>query len=163
MRRDDRGYASVAAVAALAVLGAVAWLISTSDRTAIQGLEAETSRAQMEAAAAAGLDIAVRGLAAGNPQQRWSIQGAVQRVQFQRFDLQIAVQDERGKISLDDLSEPEAVRLFESLNLPEAQATGLAESLLDWVDADHDPRPDGGELRPCLPVVWASPGRRKVG
>lgn len=145
MRRADRGYASVAAVAALAVLGAVAYLISTSDRAAITALETQARRAKLEAAADAGLDFAVRGLSASSPEQRWSVQGAERRVQFQGFDLRISIQDEHGKISLSDLTEPSAVRLFEDLGRSEDAATDVAESLLDWVDADHDPRPHGAE------------------
>jgi general secretion pathway protein K len=144
-KQNDLGYASVAAVAALAVLGAIAYLLSTSDRAALAAYEAQTRRGQMESAAQAGLDMAVRGLSASDSAQRWPIDGSSQRLEFQSMELRIRVQDEHGKVSLADLTEPSAARLFKGVGLSEGPATDLAQSLLDWIDPDQTPRPQGGE------------------
>lgn len=146
MRRGgDDGYAIVAAVAALAVFAALAYGVLAFDRGDVAGLAAEYARARLEAAADAGLAKAIEGLAVDDAAQRWAIDGRPRAMQFEGIRLSIAVEDERGKVPMDTLSDEQVRRLFEGAGARGAQLDTLIDSYLDWLDDDDDARPHGAE------------------
>ncbi len=143
--RRDAGYALVAAVAFLGLFS-VLWLeIISGHSSALQAASALTTRAQLTAAADAGLAIAVQGLSTQDRARRWPTDGRVTKVNFNDIALAIRIEDERGKIPINFLEDRTARLMFE---LAGAQSTTLdiiTDSYLDWIDEDDEPRLNGAE------------------
>lgn len=147
MRGDagEAGYALVAAVASILVFALIALMVIEASRGSVVTAGAEVDRARAEAAAEAGLAMALHDLlhpgAAGMP----PIDGRVRRVRYGAATLSIAIEDEQGKVPLNSLEGEQVRRLFAELGLSGERLDIATDSFLDWVDDDDDPRPNGAE------------------
>ena len=119
------------AAACFALLAAQ--VVSTS-RSAVQSANAEVVRARLEAAADAGLAMALDGLSSDDPGARWDIDGRPRREGFEGADLTITVEDERGKVPIDLITPAQARSLFEHGGAGTAELDGLVEAFLDGRD-----------------------------
>jgi general secretion pathway protein K len=150
-RRED-GYALVAAVAAMAAFAFIALEVMAAGRGAVIGASAEYDRARMEAAADAGVAMAVHGLAIDDRAQRWAIDGRARRTSFAGLNLSIAVEDEKGKIPLNHINEQQARVLFETMGLSGERLDQVTDSFNDWRDADDERRSHGAEEADYAPL-----------
>jgi general secretion pathway protein K len=144
-RRGEDGFAIVAAVAALAVFAAVAFAVLAYARGAARDLQARYAQARLDAAADAGLVLAVQGLAVDDPGQRWAIGGAPRVAVFEGVKLTIGLEDERSKVPMPELEEDQVRRLFHAAGAQGDQLDTLTDAYLDWMDDDSEPRPHGAE------------------
>lgn len=136
----------VAAVAGIAVFAMMALTLVQSSQSDIIEVSAEVQQAKAAAAADAGLAIALNGLLAKDRATRWSIDGRRRAANFDGAVLQIRVEDERGKVPINLLDDEIAARLMEAIGLGfGSQSKIAADSLMDWIDDDDEPRPDGAE------------------
>ncbi len=142
MARDrDSGYALVAAVAAVAAFAYVAFQVLAADRGEIITVAARAEQAKLSAAADAGIMIAVHGLGADDPNDRWPIDGSARHVDFNGVDLTIEVRDERGKAPLAGLSDTQARALFQGAGASGERLDALVDEFRDWqTQAFTDPR-----------------------
>jgi general secretion pathway protein K len=108
-------------------------------------MRAEIDQAQASAAADAGLAIALNGLLSNDPASRWSIDGRQRKVSFRATELVIRIEDERGKVPISLIEEGQLTKLLEGIGLGGDRLRVARDSLLDWVDDDDEPRPDGAE------------------
>lgn len=145
VRSAETGFAMLAAVVAIAVLALMSLSLIETGRGIATGVVAEAERARLAAAADAGLAIAVRNLAEPDRGRRWSIDGRPRNLRFAGTDLVISVEDERGKLPLNQLADEQARALFEELGAGGARLAMLTDSFLDWIDDDDEPRQDGAE------------------
>lgn len=147
-RSGEQGYAMVAAVAGIAVFAMMALTLIQSNQSEIVSVSAEVGQAKAAAAADAGLAIALNGLLAKDRANRWSIDGRLRRASFEGANLQIKVEDERGKVPINLLDDEFAARLMEAIGLGFGPRSNIAaDSLIDWIDDDEEPRPDGAEFQ----------------
>lgn len=123
----------------------IALTVIEASRGTIVAASAEADRAHAQAAAEAGLAIALRDLANGGPGGAASIDGRVRQLRFDTADLAIAIQDEQGKIPLNALDEKQARRMFAELGLSGEPLDIATDSFLDWLDEDEEPRAHGAE------------------
>jgi general secretion pathway protein K len=143
--RHDAGYALVAAVIFMALFS-MFWLEIISGHTsALQTASAMTARARLTAAADAGLAIAVQGLMARDRTRRWPIDGRTSKMDFDGISLAIRVEDERSKIPVNFMDSQSARLMFELAGVQGEALDVVTESLLDWIDEDDEPRPNGAE------------------
>ena len=142
----EAGYALVAAVASIAVFAIMALAIMTGTRAAIVQGGAEIARAHADAAADAGIALALQGMLVEDRAFRWSIDGRTRQLRFGDAVLSVRVEDERGKVPLASLEEEQAVLLFEALGLSGDRLDIVTDSFLDWFDDDDEARPNGAEL-----------------
>lgn len=143
----ERGYAMVAAVAGIAVFALMALALVQSNQNDIVLVNAEVGQAKAAAAADAGLAIALNGLLAKDRANRWSIDGRPRTASFGGASLLIRIEDERGKVPINLLDDELAARLMEAIGLGYGGAARTAaDSLIDWIDDDEEPRPDGAEV-----------------
>lgn len=153
-RRRDEGYALVAAVASIVVFAAMALAILSTTRAAIATGAAEVGQARAGAAADAGIAIALSGLLATDPDRRWRLEAPPHVIDFSGARVSIRVEDERGKIPLNLLDEEMATRLLTRFGY-DGEALRIArDSLLDWLDGDDQPRPDGAETAFYAPLGY---------
>ncbi|MGZ8370533.1 MAG: hypothetical protein ACXWVH_05710, partial [Caulobacteraceae bacterium] len=155
-RKADSGYAMVAAVAAIAAFGYIALEVLSADRTTLVGLQARATQARLTAAADAGVAMAIHGLAIEDRVDRWAIDGRPRALTFDGASLVVTVEDERGKIPLNNIDEDQTERMFEAAGASPLQAQTLTDAFLDWRDDDDDPRPHGAEAE-AYPAGAAKP------
>ncbi|TXG85526.1 MAG: hypothetical protein E6R12_00235 [Sphingomonadales bacterium] len=145
MKTRRQGYALVACVAALAAFAYLAFDLTAGDRGDSIAAIAITERARMQAAADAGLVLALQGLTIEDRTRRWAIDGKRYVRTFNGATLTISVEDEWAKISLGSLFGPAARRLFEAAGVTGARLDVLADSLADWIDSDDYVESSGAE------------------
>ncbi len=145
-RHGERGYASVAAVAAIAVFGMMALTLVQVSQTTIGDAAAEVGQARAAAATDAGLALTLDGLLARDRANRWSIDGRSRQLRFDGAQLVVRIEDERGKVPLNLLDDTTARALIAAAGAGAGEKGRIAaESLLDWIDNDEVPRPSGAE------------------
>jgi general secretion pathway protein K len=135
----------VVAVASLAVLALLALTIIEATRGSTRSARAELDRARLSAAADAGIALAVQGLAQANAARRWRPDGRLREVQFGGAAIAIRIEDELGKVPLNQINEQQAEALFSAFGLQGAELEEARDAFLDWRDQDDDPRLRGRE------------------
>jgi general secretion pathway protein K len=129
----------------LALLGAIATAFlsagSTSYRLARNALEAM----EVEVAAEAAVNRAVLGLLDPNPQTRWRTDGVPRVIEFAGARMQVRVQDELGRIDLNNADGTLLVALFQSIGLDAQAASALVDKILDWRDSGPLKRLNGAK------------------
>ena len=142
------GYAVLAAMLAAACFALLAAQVVSTSRSAVQSVNAEVVRAKLEAAADAGLAMALDGLSSDDPAARWDIDGRPRRESFEGADLTITVEDERGKVPINLITPIQAHTLFERAGADAPEVDGLVEAFLDARDPGRTTRaagpPSGG-------------------
>lgn len=141
----EAGYAMLAAVVAIAVLALMSLAMIEGGRGIAAGVVADAERAKLSAAADAALAIAVRNLAEPDRSRRWSIDGRPRNLRFAGADLVITIEDERGKVPLNQIADEQVRALFEALGVSGAELDALTDAFLDWRDEDDEVRPNGAE------------------
>lgn len=143
--RREQGYAMVAAVAAIAVFALAATMFLHGTERRIDAAQAEQAQAQAAAAADGVTQMALAGLLTEDRAFRWSIDGRPRTLSMGKATAEVRIEDERGKVPLGLLDEESAEQLVAVLGLTDERAAVVRDSLLDWIDDDDDPRPDGAE------------------
>ncbi len=144
--RRDAGFALVAAVIGVAVFGYIAYAMLAAERGNLAVASGFQTRARLAAAADAGLAAAVAHVAGWNGVERWHIDSRPYAMKFDGTALTIRIEDERGKIRLNQLDEKQATLMFESVGVQGQRLDQLRDAFLDWVDTDDEPRPHGAEV-----------------
>ena len=129
----------------LALLAAIATSFisagSTSYRLARNALEAM----QVDVAAEAAVNRAVLGLFDPNPQTRWRTDGVPRMIDFEGTRMQVRVQDELGRIDLNNADGMLLIALFQSVGLDPQAASALVDKILDWRDSGTLKRLNGAK------------------
>jgi general secretion pathway protein K len=139
-RRRERGFAMIAAVAAVGFFGYLALVAVAGGRGAVDSAEAGLVRARLSADADAGLALAIHELALSEPTRRWSLTDPPRRVGFQGARLTITVEDENGKIPVNFIRAEQLHRLFDLAGADPGQIDALVAA---FIDLRGDPRPGG--------------------
>lgn len=151
----DRGFALIAVLLVVAALAGLAFDVLLQNRTAIVEAQAEVDRAHLENAASSATALALVGLS--QPQAaRWPIDGSPRTLAVDGADVTVAIEDERGKIPLNVLSEQEVRRMFEGAGARGRVLDTLTDSFLDWRDDDDQRRPFGAESADYAPLGYRS-------
>jgi len=104
------------------------WSGSTSYSLARNGLEMASVNAIMEA----GVSRAVAGLLEPRPDRRWRADGESQSFEFGGTSIRISIQDELGKIDLNQTDVSLLAGLLKSAGLELDSANALADKIVDW-------------------------------
>lgn len=110
--------------------------------TTTGNVAAQAAQARAAAAADAGLALGVDGVLT----RGWPIDGRPLTARFEGAELTIRAEDERGKVPINQLDDRTAAALARTAGLDDDDAVRIAaDSLLDWVDDDGEPRIFGAE------------------
>ncbi len=96
-------------------------------------------------AAEAGLSRVVREMLNPDVQTRWVPDGRVYEFDFEGAKVSVEIQDESGKIDINQADETVLVPMFQQLGLDPIEAQRLADAIIDWRDVDELVRPMGAE------------------
>lgn len=144
-RDGARGFALPAAVLGVAIFALLALAIIDWGRGTTALLRAETLRVRLEAAADAGLNLAIHGLAIEDRTLRWPVGGGPRRILFDGVSLDIAVEDERGKVPINSVDTPVIRAMLAHAGASGLQLDELTDAVEDWIDEDDTPRLHGAE------------------
>jgi general secretion pathway protein K len=129
----------------LALLGAIATAFvsagSTSYRLARNAVEA----IEVDVAAEVAVNRAVLGLLDPNPQTRWRTDGVPRAIDFEGTRMQVRVQDELGRLDLNNADGMLLIGLFQSVGLEAQAASALVDKILDWRDSGTLKRLNGAK------------------
>lgn len=154
LRRDggEDGYALLVAVIAMAVLAGLAIGLTATARTHLDLAAARIERARLKADADAGVVLAVRALAMTGRERRWIPDGRPHSLVFDGASLVVRIEDERGKIALNEIDEKEVRAMFAALGVEGDALDALTDAFLDWRDPDNEVRPHGAEAAYYAPL-----------
>lgn len=144
-RRGDAGFALIMAVIAAGLFASVSLFIIDANRGDTALVQARADRARLDAAAHAGLMMALHGLGMEDRANRWPIEGTPRQIHFAGALLTIVVEDERGKVPINGSGESVLRRLLSGAGMRGRQLDTLAAAILDWIDEDNAVRLDGAE------------------
>lgn len=133
------------AVASLAVLALLALTIIEATRGSTRSARAELDRARLNAAADAGIALAVQGLAQGSAARRWRPDGRVREVEFAGATITIRIEEELAKVPINNLNDQQVEALLAEFGLQGAELEEGRDAFLDWRDGDDEPRLRGKE------------------
>jgi general secretion pathway protein K len=88
--------------------------------------------AAINATVEAAVNRAVVALLDPRPERRWRTDGISQNFTFGETPIRVSVQDELGKIDLNQAEEPVLLGLLRSADLDVSSATNLADKIVDW-------------------------------
>lgn len=141
----EHGYVSIAAAACIVAFALIAVTLVSATQMATDDAIAEQATLRAGAAADAGFALAMAQLLSPDPSGRAFSDGRPRTFHYQDATIHVRVEDERGKIPLNGLTEDLATRLLEAAGLEGGRLLVARDSLLDWQDADDFPRPFGAE------------------
>lgn len=145
MKQTEAGYALVTAVVAMGLLAAGALAMTQAARGTLAGAGAELDRARLDAGTEAGTAIAIAALSRTDRTARWSPDGRPRGFAFAGLALTVRVEDERGKVPLNQITDEQVRALLEAAGAGDRLEV-LTDAFLDWRDDDDEVRPDGAEL-----------------
>lgn len=96
-------------------------------------------------AAEAGVSRVVREMLNPDIQTRWVPDGRAYEFDFEGATVKIEIQDESGKIDINQADETVLVPMFQQLGLDVIDAQRLSDAIIDWRDVDDLVRPMGAE------------------
>jgi general secretion pathway protein K len=111
-----------------AISASLLWYGNMSYHLAHNGLEL----ASINATAEAGVNRAVDAILDPRPDRRWRTDGSVQTFEFAGTSIKVSVQDELGKIDLNQAEVSLLVRLLQSVGLDSNAASSLVDKIVDW-------------------------------
>lgn len=137
--------ALVSVIWTVALLSVIAvsflWSGTTSHRLVHNGLDA----AQTEAIAQAAVNRAVLALLEPLPERRWRTDGMPQFFDFDDARVRIGIQDELGRIDLNNADAPLIAGLLRGAGLDMDAASRLTDKILDWRDTSPLKRLNGAK------------------
>src|SRR5262245_1650021 len=115
------------ALSGVALLSAIAVSFLSASTTAYHLAHNTWQAAQTEAAIDAGVARAVLGLLDPRPEKRWRVDGVPHRFTFGEVRIEIAIQEELGRIDLNHADRSLLTGLFQSAGLDAVAASGLVD------------------------------------
>jgi general secretion pathway protein K len=119
-------------VSAVVLLSAIAVSFLNVGATSYQLARNNVEAARLEAVIDAAIVRAVLGILDPRAERRWPVDGTPRDFTFESQRMQIAIQDELGRIDLNQADHALIAALFRSLGLSINEATDLADEVIDW-------------------------------
>jgi general secretion pathway protein K len=146
--RREHGVALIAVLWVLTLLSIVVALLSLETRSDARVARNTVDNAAVRAAADAGVQRAILDLVSfpkATDTRQFRADGTVYSWRFARCLVRLSVQDERGKIDLNQAPEALLAGLIESVGVDRERAQALADAIADFRDADNLRRLNGAE------------------
>jgi general secretion pathway protein K len=116
-------------------------VIRTETRLASNQVEAGKARGLAEA----GAHHAILELLVRDEEQRWPVNGSVNRIRYQDGDVAISIRDVRGLVDINKASAELLDQVLAGTGLEQEQRQALVDATLDWRDGDSLKHVNGAE------------------
>ena len=144
-RWRERGFALLLVLWGLILIGLIAASFQRETRSSVALARNAMESAKAEALADAGVQRALLALLDPNPATAWRSDGTSYFFNFGEGRVTVRIQDEGGKIDLNNAQPAMLMRLFQATGSDPAVARGLTDAILDYADRDSNRRPAGAE------------------
>jgi general secretion pathway protein K len=125
-RGNDRGFALLLVIWVLALLAVLAAIVASDSTSEAVIARNRLDSAQARALADSGIELAILHLLDPNPATRWPADGSVQQLSFNDGTIAVSLQDEGGKIDLNEAPLDFIAGLADELGVePDARAALL--------------------------------------
>lgn len=114
------------------LLAVVAGALMPTGKTAYHQAHNAIGEAKTAAVAEAAFNRAALALLQPRAEARWQVNGIPQNFTFEGTVMNVAIQDETGRIDLNQADEPLLSGLFRSVGLSAVSVSGLVDKVLDW-------------------------------
>ena len=128
--------AIVSTLWSLALLTAIALSLSLTGNVSYRLAQNSFQAISDDVLANAGINRAVLALLDPRPQKHWSARGTMEQFDFAGRTIRVRIQDELGRIDLNQTDGSILIRLFQSAGLELTAAGALADKVLDWRDSN---------------------------
>lgn len=142
---QQRGLALVIVIWILTLLSLMAGSFALSMRRESSVASALKNNAQALALAETGLGIAQFMLQHPDTEQRWQADGSLYRIPRNDSEIRIRILAESGKVDINSAEEPLLRAIINATTDDSKRQQQLLDALLDWRDADDEPRSRGAE------------------
>jgi general secretion pathway protein K len=142
--RQD-GVALVLVLWVLALMAVLAGGFSRGTRTEATLAYHQVAAAQAQALAEGGVQRGILELLRPQELRLWRVDGTAYRIPLGEGTVDLAIQDESGKVDLNTADDELLLGLFETQGLDEGASEQLRDTLLDWRDPDDERRLHGAE------------------
>ena len=129
----------------VALLTAIAVSFLAAGNTSYHLARNALDAVQTDAAAEAAVNRAVLALLDPRPDMRWRTDGVPHVVAFEGTRMTVRIQDELGRIDLNNADGSVLIALFQSVGLDVQAAGALVDKILDWRDAGTLKRLNGAK------------------
>jgi general secretion pathway protein K len=143
--RGRRGIALISVLWVLVLLSLIAASFSRTTRTEVEFARNLVDNAKAEALADAGVYRAIIGISEPLESDKWLADGTPYVVEFPDGEVQITIQDEIGKIDLNETQDSLLQGLFTLAGKEPIDAWSLVDSIVDFRDTDHLSEAKGAE------------------
>jgi len=143
--RSSRGIALLSVLWITGLLAVIAASFASGTRTEARLALNQIANAKAEALADGGVHRAVLGLLELDPERAWRADGTLYAMRLGEGEVQIAIEDEDGKIDLNAAPLPLLAGLFGALGLTPEEAAAMADRIGDYRDPDDESEPQGAE------------------
>ncbi len=116
-------------------------IIRTETRLASNQIENSKARSLTEA----GVHHAILELLVRDEEQRWPVNGSINRIRYQDGIVDIAIRDVRGLVDINSASAALLDSVLAGTGIEETQRKALVDATLDWRDKDSLKRINGAE------------------
>lgn len=148
MKKGDKGFALVIVIWVLSLLSLMAGSFALTMRRESSVTAALKNNAQASALAEGALEQALFMLQHADPQRRWRADGRLYRFMGDEgAEIRVKIVAESGKIDINTANDNQLAALIKALTDDSWQQQHLLNCLLDWRDADDEPRPHGAEKK----------------
>jgi general secretion pathway protein K len=144
-RADERGTALIVVLWVLALLSVLAVGFASNARTELLIVRNQIETARARAIAEAGVSLAILEMTRIDREPRWIADGREYVLAYGESRIQVSVQDEAGKIDINDAPDELLYGLFRSVGLDGVSASQLVDAIADWKDPDDLRRLSGAE------------------
>ncbi len=129
----------------VALLAAITLSFLSAGSTAYHLARNAVDAAQTDAAAEAAINRGVLALLDPRPETRWRSDGVPRTIDFEGVHMRVRIQDELGRIDLNNADGALLIGLFQSVGLDARAASALVDKILDWRDASNLKRLNGAK------------------
>jgi general secretion pathway protein K len=128
----ESGIALVLVLWVLALLTILVITFTGNAQTELRVARNQYDTARARALADAGISLAILGILDPAPETRWRAAGEEHAITYGDGTIRVGVQDEAGKISLNDASDEMLANLFRTLGMNPVESAGLATAIAEW-------------------------------
>lgn len=116
----------------LALLTILVITFTGDARTELRVARNQYDAARARALADAGVSLAILGILDPSPETRWRAAGEEHAMTYGDGTIRVSVQDEAGKINLNDAPDETLANLFRTLGMNPVESAGLAAAIAEW-------------------------------
>lgn len=144
--KQNRGVALILVLWMLVLATIMAGSFALTMRRELSIVNNARDLAEAAALTEAAITFAMQMLLLQEEELRWEPNGKVYEVEFSETIIRIKINDESGKINVNQPDEKLLEGALQQVGLDEEQRKTVIDSILDWQDNDDEPRPSGAEL-----------------